>query len=232
MKVLIDGERNGYYTKPKGRLDNPDLTKYLHETKPENIEVPEESVQIYFDMGTTFNLCKVCLDRDKDIRIEPCNHLVCADCVAKWKMKDNSPTPTCPFCRCDIRDTVPIRFDKDRRSVFLVKPHFQPIFSPELEANRPLPPIPTDHTGPPPPSAVINDWYMNELDDPPPPVLQIAVPCPPVRNSLLGAENPAFEYNQLSPEPQRCASTATSEQNININSAGIAAPPIPPRKLS
>lgn len=99
MKVLIDGERNGYYTKPKGRLDNPDLSKYLHETKPENIEVPEESVQIYFDMGTTFNLCKVCLDRDKDIRIEPCNHLVCADCVAKWKMKDNSPTPTCPFCK-------------------------------------------------------------------------------------------------------------------------------------
>lgn len=115
MKVLIDGERNGYYTKPKGRAENPDLTRYLHETKPENIEVPEESVQIYFDMGTTFNLCKVCLDRDKDIRIEPCNHLVCADCVAKWKVKDNSPTPTCPFCRCDIRDTTPICLDNDKR---------------------------------------------------------------------------------------------------------------------
>ena len=119
-----------------------------------------------------------------------------------------------------------IRIEGESRQI---NKSFNPFFSSELEANRPLPPIPVDRTVAPPSSSAINDLYVNEVDDSTPPPLQaVEVPCPPVRNSLLGAENPAFEYNQLSPEPTRCAST--SDQNIN--SAGIAAPPIPPRKLS
>ena len=95
-----------------------------------------------------------------------------------------------------------------------------------VETNRPLPPIPSDPPGGSPSPEPANDVYMNGLDTPvtPPPV----APCPPARISLMGAENPAFEYHLLSPESQR--SVSISDQNIN--SAGIAAPPIPPRKLS
>ena len=59
MQVLIDGGNNGFYIMPKGQETNPDLSKYVHETQAENIEVTEEEYQIYCEMGSSFQLCKV-----------------------------------------------------------------------------------------------------------------------------------------------------------------------------
>ena len=59
MQVLIDGGNNGFYIMPKGQEINPDLSKYVHETQAENIEVTEEEYQIYCEMGSSFQLCKV-----------------------------------------------------------------------------------------------------------------------------------------------------------------------------
>jgi hypothetical protein len=61
MQVLIDGGKNGFYIMPKGNETNPDLSVYLHETQAENIEVTEEEYQIYCEMGSSFQLCKVIL---------------------------------------------------------------------------------------------------------------------------------------------------------------------------
>ena len=57
--MLIDGGQSGFYIRPKGREANPDLSQYVHETKAENIEVTEEEYQIYCQMGSSFQLCKV-----------------------------------------------------------------------------------------------------------------------------------------------------------------------------
>ena len=59
MKVLIDGDTNRFYTRPKGQETNPDLSQYVHETNPQAVEINEEEYQIYCDMGSTFQLCKV-----------------------------------------------------------------------------------------------------------------------------------------------------------------------------
>ncbi|MPD03541.1 E3 ubiquitin-protein ligase CBL [Portunus trituberculatus] len=37
-------------------------------------------------MGSTFQLCKICAENDKDIRIEPCGHLLCTPCLTLWQI--------------------------------------------------------------------------------------------------------------------------------------------------
>ena len=58
-KVLIDGNTNRFYIHPKGHQVNPDLSQYVNETNPQAVEINEEEYQIYCDMGSTFQLCKV-----------------------------------------------------------------------------------------------------------------------------------------------------------------------------
>lgn len=35
-------------------------------------------------MGSTFQICKICTENDKDVRIEPCGHLLCTSCLNSW----------------------------------------------------------------------------------------------------------------------------------------------------
>lgn len=37
-------------------------------------------------MGSTFQLCKICAENDKDVRIEPCGHLLCTPCLTAWQV--------------------------------------------------------------------------------------------------------------------------------------------------
>lgn len=46
----------------------------------------QEQLQLYWDMDSTFELCKICAERDKDVRIEPCGHLLCSHCLAAWQV--------------------------------------------------------------------------------------------------------------------------------------------------
>ena len=116
----------------QGEPNNPDLTLYLNETDPQAVEINEEEYQIYCEMGSSFQLCKVstgifisnlerkqtsfqiCIENEKDTRIEPCNHLICSDCLSQWQSKDASVAPTCPFCRCDIKGAEKIRFNSKK----------------------------------------------------------------------------------------------------------------------
>ena len=43
----------------QGEPNNPDLTLYLNETDPQAVEINEEEYQIYCEMGSSFQLCKV-----------------------------------------------------------------------------------------------------------------------------------------------------------------------------
>lgn len=60
----------------------------------------QEQLQLYQAMNSTFELCKICAERDKDVRIEPCGHLLCSCCLTAWQHSDSQ---TCPFCRCEIK---------------------------------------------------------------------------------------------------------------------------------
>ncbi|KAL7981010.1 hypothetical protein Chor_005244 [Crotalus horridus] len=52
-----------------------------------------------FQVESTFQLCKICAENNKDVQIRPCGHLLCRECLKSWQL---SKSPTCPFCRQTI----------------------------------------------------------------------------------------------------------------------------------
>ncbi|KAJ8388851.1 hypothetical protein AAFF_G00126070 [Aldrovandia affinis] len=118
-QALLQGFREGCYLYPDGRDTNPDLTSLCNSVQKGKVKVTEEQYELYCEMGSTFQLCKICTERDKDTRIQPCGHLLCQPCLTGWKKSDGH---TCPYCRCDIRGTESITIepflpDRERRAV-------------------------------------------------------------------------------------------------------------------
>uniref|UniRef100_A0A8C5LTN3 E3 ubiquitin-protein ligase CBL n=1 Tax=Leptobrachium leishanense TaxID=445787 RepID=A0A8C5LTN3_9ANUR len=108
FQALIDGSREGFYLYPDGRSYNPDLTGLCEPTPHDHIKVTQEQYELYCEMGSTFQLCKICAENDKDVKIEPCGHLMCTSCLTSWQESDGQG---CPFCRCEIKGTEPIIVD-------------------------------------------------------------------------------------------------------------------------
>ncbi|KAL6266203.1 hypothetical protein P5V15_003064 [Pogonomyrmex californicus] len=108
-QALLDGYREGFYLYPDGRNINPDLTWAVQPTPEEHIKVTAEQYELYCEMGSTFQLCKICAEHDKDVRIEPCGHLLCTPCLTAWQV--DSEGQGCPFCRAEIKGTEQIVVD-------------------------------------------------------------------------------------------------------------------------
>ncbi|KAK2844826.1 hypothetical protein Q5P01_011485 [Channa striata] len=108
-QALIQGFKESCYLYPDGRDVNPDLTSLCEPAQRGKVKVTEEEYELYCDIGSTFQLCKICAERDKDTRIQPCGHLLCQPCLTGWQQK--SAGHTCPYCRCDIRGTESIHIE-------------------------------------------------------------------------------------------------------------------------
>ncbi|XP_071783068.1 E3 ubiquitin-protein ligase CBL-like [Centroberyx gerrardi] len=108
FQALIDGYREGFYLFPDGRAQNPDLTGLCEPSPQDHIKVTQEQYELYCEMGSTFQLCKICAENDKDVKIEPCSHLMCTSCLTAWQESEGQG---CPFCRCEIKGTEPIVVD-------------------------------------------------------------------------------------------------------------------------
>lgn len=74
-----------------------------------HVFVTKEQDEQYRQMGTTFQLCKICMEHEKDIRLEPCSHLLCVRCLTSWQ--DEPEGHGCPFCRTEIIGTEQIVVD-------------------------------------------------------------------------------------------------------------------------
>ena len=96
------------YLYPDGEDDNPDLSQHLIVTPEDHIKVTEEQYELYCEMGSTFQLCKICAENDKDVRIEPCGHLMCNQCLDQWQVTGGEG---CPFCRSEIKDVEHVVVD-------------------------------------------------------------------------------------------------------------------------
>ena len=68
----------------------------------------EEQYELYCEMGSTFQLCKICAENNKDVRLEPCGHLMCHVCLEQWQ---DTGGEGCPFCRSEIKDMQNIVVD-------------------------------------------------------------------------------------------------------------------------
>ena len=53
-------------------------------------------------------MCKICAENDKDVKVEPCGHLLCHVCLHNWL---DSGRTDCPFCREEIRDSEAVVID-------------------------------------------------------------------------------------------------------------------------
>lgn len=73
------------YIYPNGLDCNPNLEPFLEIKEASHIKVTEEQYEIYVEMGSTFQLCKICAENDKDTKIEPCGHLMCQFCLVHWQ---------------------------------------------------------------------------------------------------------------------------------------------------
>jgi len=79
------------YLYPDGKSGfNTDLSFLVHDTPEDHIRVTQEQYELYCEMGSTFQLCKICAENDKDIRIEPCGHLLCTPCLTSWQVCSKS----------------------------------------------------------------------------------------------------------------------------------------------
>ncbi|XP_044141224.1 E3 ubiquitin-protein ligase CBL-B isoform X3 [Bufo gargarizans] len=131
FQALIDGSREGFYLYPDGRSYNPDLTGLCEPTPHDHIKVTQEQYELYCEMGSTFQLCKICAENDKDVKIEPCGHLMCTSCLTSWQESDGQG---CPFCRCEIKGTEPIIVDPfDPRDEGRSSSHFDSLCTPMLD---------------------------------------------------------------------------------------------------
>jgi len=73
------------YLYPDGQTLNPDLLSLVTNVNEDHIHVTEEQYELYCEMGSTFQLCKICAENNKDVKIEPCGHLLCALCLIHWQ---------------------------------------------------------------------------------------------------------------------------------------------------
>jgi len=109
-QALLDGFREGFYLYPDGRSINPDLSWAVQATPEDHVKVTQEQYELYCEMGSTFQLCKICAENSKDIRIEPCGHLLCTPCLTAWQDSEGGGGG-CPFCRAEVKGTEQIVVD-------------------------------------------------------------------------------------------------------------------------
>lgn len=84
------------------------MSQHLITPADEHISVTEEQYELYCEMGSTFQLCKICAENNKDVRLEPCGHLMCHVCLEQWQETGGEG---CPFCRSEIKDMQSIVVD-------------------------------------------------------------------------------------------------------------------------
>ena len=107
-RAILDGEKEGYYKYPNGSTTYngyQDLYSLVHNLTQTYIQVSHEQYTVYCYMDSTFELCKICSENGKNIRLEPCQHLLCRSCLISWQ---SSSGHNCPFCRLEIKSTEEI----------------------------------------------------------------------------------------------------------------------------
>ncbi|KAA0198461.1 E3 ubiquitin protein ligase CBL [Fasciolopsis buskii] len=112
-QALLDGERERFYLYPNGKPSPSSLLHQLvHELPQVRLQVTQEQYQVYCEMGSTFELCKICDENNKDVQLEPCGHLICKHCLLNCRSAGYSQT--CPFCRLEIKGIEDVIVDPYR----------------------------------------------------------------------------------------------------------------------
>lgn len=106
VQALIDGHKQNLYLYPNGEDTSIDISSAIAVTSARRVETSKEQQDMYLPFGTSFQICKICSENNKDRKLEPCGHLICSTCLESWQ--EVHSTPSCPFCRCEIKTFEPI----------------------------------------------------------------------------------------------------------------------------
>ncbi|KAK6031522.1 CBL proto-oncogene, SH2-like domain protein, partial [Ostertagia ostertagi] len=87
IQALYEGSKEGFYLYPNGDYKDVDLSTVIEVPPADRVKVTSEQYDLYCEMGTTFELCKICDDNDKNVKIEPCGHLLCVPCLTSWQVR-------------------------------------------------------------------------------------------------------------------------------------------------
>ncbi|OON17949.1 CBL proto-oncogene, SH2-like domain protein [Opisthorchis viverrini] len=116
-QALLDGEREGFYRYPNGKKSPPNLLLHLIHSLPQvRLRVTREQYQVYCEIGSTFELCKICDENDKNVQLEPCGHLICRDCLSTFQ--STGLNQTCPFCRLEVKSVQDVIVEPYKPSEF------------------------------------------------------------------------------------------------------------------
>ena len=109
--TLAAGMDSGALKYPDGVDRNVDVrTGKLQFHIDDTIVVDEKKHSEYVMNDSTFELCKVCQENRKDVKLSPCDHLLCRKCYDAWndeKLEQGVMT-RCPYCRGKIDKVIPI----------------------------------------------------------------------------------------------------------------------------
>ncbi|RUS72724.1 hypothetical protein EGW08_019522, partial [Elysia chlorotica] len=203
---------------PDGRSINPDLSFLVANSEEDHIQVTMEQYELYCEMGSTFQQCKICAENDKDIRLEPCGHLLCTPCLTQWQDSDGQ---SCPFCRCEIKGTEQVIVDPfDDRNV--LRASTAKTNPPEVEEEE------SQEGSSPSDSPALSRPGQQSFSDLPPPV-----PPRTISPQPSPCTSPKPSRRQLPPTPPCDNNTLRSPDQLSPSGHHrLAAPPLLPSSSS
>ncbi|GMT07863.1 hypothetical protein PENTCL1PPCAC_30037, partial [Pristionchus entomophagus] len=214
IQALHEGGREGFYLWPDGNDKDMDLSKQVEVPAADRVAVTADQHKIYCEIGTTFELCKICDDNEKNVKLEPCGHLLCSTCLAQWN--DSDAGNTCPFCRDEIKGTARVIIDKYREEIEVVE---------ETPAERrstlvrPLAAVTNTRT-----SNLISFDEVSSASESIPP----ALPPPPIPPRAVRNSSVLRSFSTSAPSPARVASPSSLSRQLSTSVPSIDAPVAPP----
>ncbi|XP_071174697.1 E3 ubiquitin-protein ligase CBL-B-B-like isoform X13 [Mytilus edulis] len=241
-QALLDGQREGFFKYPDGRSINPDLSYLVQDSQEDHIKVTQEQYELYCEMGSTFQLCKICAENDKDIKIEPCGHLLCTPCLTQWQDSDGQG---CPFCRCEIKGTEQVIVDPfnphpQKRSHMMIVTHddddddmrSSPFDSPGVgkrDLPPPPPPVPPRRSSPVPspatsPTSSPRPPCRRQLPPTPPSEDKNIIPQPTNKTVCTDPDGSGISYAELRYDVPASSSSSSSHPNTANNCLYLSQP--------
>uniref|UniRef100_A0A8R1DUI0 E3 ubiquitin-protein ligase CBL n=1 Tax=Caenorhabditis japonica TaxID=281687 RepID=A0A8R1DUI0_CAEJA len=215
IQALHEGHKEGFYIYPNGRDKDINLSILMDLPQADRVQVTCEQYELYCEMGTTFELCKICDDNEKNIKIEPCGHLLCSKCLTNWQ-DSNGGGHTCPFCRYEIKGTNRVIIDR---------------FQPSISKNRISKNVnnkKVDLLGPEiPPRTYTSQALLPDLQHIPS-VNDLPFVAPPLPPKPMTATNPNSSYVNIEELEEDSPAAAPAEPRLN-RLPSLPTPPLPPR---
>ena len=136
-EMLLNGQEKGFYKFPNGSeplitrkeievLLDYDVILIENDVYEDVPALLIENLQGDFDDDDDdyrkVELCKICFHRDKNTKVEPCEHQACDQCLNTYFNSLKFGARKCPWCRGAVKSCTKIRFAYVKKEDVTEKP--------------------------------------------------------------------------------------------------------------